>query len=88
MQLKSVYLPNSLPEKRLLTWVLNIIVLFLLPHPVLGQTTITVDTNLSMDHMGNIIIGADYITLNCHGFSVIGPGTPINVGTDLLILSD
>ena len=85
MKLKSVFLPNSVPEIRLVTWVLSCIVLFLLPHPLLGQTTgpmtITEDTTLTENHeFGNIIIGKNHITLDCAGFSVMGPGTPVDVG--------
>ncbi len=36
---------------------------------------ITSDTTLTEDHYGDIIIGADDITLDCAGFSVIGSGS-------------
>ncbi len=42
---------------------------FLLAHPILGQTSITVDTTLTADHMGGISIDADNITLDCDSFS-------------------
>ena len=45
----------------------------LLPSPV-SAITITTDTTLTADHFGNFTIGADGITLDCAGFSVIGSG--------------
>ena len=92
MQLKSVFLPHSVPEKRLLTLVLSCIVLFLLPHPVLGQTTtfgtmvITADTTLTANHTGNIIIDTERrIILDCDGHRVIGPGVPVAVSDTLML---
>lgn len=86
MQLKSVFLPISVPEKRLLTLVLSCIVLFLLPQPVWGQAPtfgtmmITENTTLTGDHHGNIIIDtAGRIILDCDGHSVIGPGVPFEL---------
>lgn len=38
-----------------------------------GTMTITSDTTLTEDHYGSIEIAADDITLDCAGFSVIGP---------------
>ena len=38
-----------------------------------GTMTITSDTTLTEDHFGSIEIAADDITLDCAGFSVIGP---------------
>ena len=85
MQLKSVFLPHSVPEKRLLTLVLSCIVLFFLPHPVLGQITITVNTTLTANNINGIVIGADNITLDCAGFmvssSVSGDGVGIRLNT-------
>ena len=45
--------------------------------------TITTDTTLSADFTGHIIIGADGITLDCAGFSVIGSGA--SHGTGILL---
>ena len=41
---------------------------------------ITEDTTLNGNHNGNIIIGANGITLDCDDNDVIGPGTDIDVG--------
>ena len=38
-----------------------------------GTMTITSDTTLTEDHYGSIEIAADDITLDCAGYSVIGP---------------
>ncbi len=70
-------------RKSLLTVFLPL--LFLLPHPLLGDTagtmTIMEDTELIENHGGNIIIGADDITLDCAGNMVSGlvPGSGIGV---------
>ena len=65
MKPKPFFLRISLPETRLLPWVLSCIVLFLLPHPLVGETTGTMtimeDTELVDNHVGNIIIGANPI---------------------------
>jgi len=78
MKRKSCFLSILAPEKRLLTWVLSLIVLFLLPYPILGQTvgtlTIMENTRLREDHEGKVIIGADDVTLDCRGFTVSGTG--------------
>ena len=91
MQLKSVFLPISVPEKRLLTLVLSCIVLFLLPQPVLGQAptfgTMVIDQNttLTANHHGDIIIDTERnIILDCDGHRVIGPGVPVDLGDIML----
>ena len=38
------------------------------------QITITTDTTLTADHYGEIVFGADGITLDCAGYSVLGRG--------------
>ena len=51
-----------------------IVVIF--PSPGLatvGTMTITTDTTLTEDHYGSIEIAADDVTLDCAGFSLIGP---------------
>ena len=52
---------------------------FLLPQPLLGQTagtlTIMQHTKLTENHEGNIIIGADRVRLDCRGFTVSGTGS-------------
>ena len=87
MKRKSFFLSIFVPEKRLLTWVLSYIVLFLLSHPILGQTsgTLTVmeDTTLTQDHQGKVIIGADNVTFDCDGFTVSGPVPPSGNGIEL-----
>jgi parallel beta-helix repeat protein len=40
-----------------------------------ADLTITSDTTLTADHQGSIVIGADGITLDCAGHSVVGPGS-------------
>ena len=58
----------------------------LLPSPVsatMGQLIITTDTTLTENHFGNLIIGADNITLDCAGFSVDGTGLGISNGIAL-----
>jgi parallel beta-helix repeat protein len=40
-----------------------------------GTLTITTSTTLAEDHVGNIIIAADDVTLDCAGHTVSGPGT-------------
>ena len=66
--------------KSLLTVLLPL--LFLLPCPILGQTSIIVDTILTAPHMGSISIDADNITLDCGGNDVTGPGSA-GIGIDL-----
>jgi parallel beta-helix repeat protein len=39
-----------------------------------ADLTITSDTTLTADHQGSIVIGADGITLDCDGHSIVGPG--------------
>ena len=49
-----------------------------LPIPVaatVGTLTITADTVLSEDHVGNVVIGVDGVTLDCAGFTIQGPGS-------------
>ena len=75
MQRKSFFLPISVPKKRLLTWVVSSIVFFFLPQSLLattGDLDIMEDNTLTEDHLGNIIIGKNGITLDCAGFSVTG----------------
>jgi parallel beta-helix repeat protein len=51
-----------------------IVVIF--PSPgsaTVGTMTITTDTTLTEDHYGSIEIAADDVTLDCAGFSLIGP---------------
>ena len=54
------------------------LLIFLLPQPFLGLSmdtlTITEDTTLIDDHQGNIIIGANGVTLDCASFTVSGVG--------------
>ena len=40
-----------------------------------GTMTITSNTTLTEDHYGSIVIDANDVTLDCAGFSVIGPNT-------------
>ena len=84
MNRKSFVLSILVSEKRLLTWVVSCIVLFLLPHLLLGQTSVTTDSTLTGDHVGNISIDASDITLDCAGNSVIGPGTAIDIGAGMM----
>ncbi len=63
-----------------------LLVIAVLPFPVWGTTgtlVITMNTTLSEDHFGNIIIDADNITLDCAGHAVTGSGS----GTGILIQS-
>jgi parallel beta-helix repeat protein len=39
-----------------------------------GTLSITSNTTLTEDHYGSVVIDADNITIDCSGFSVIGPG--------------
>jgi parallel beta-helix repeat protein len=39
-----------------------------------GTLTITANTTLTEDHVGNIVIAADNVTLDCAGHSITGPG--------------
>ena len=53
-------------------------VYIMLPVPVaatVGTLTVTTDTVLSEDHVGNVVIGANGVTLDCAGFTVQGPGS-------------
>jgi len=59
-----------------------LLLLFLLPYPILGQTIITTDTTLTQDHIGSIIIDADGITLDCGGFTVSGTGSGNGIALD------
>jgi len=72
-------------RKSLLTVFLPL--LFLLPSPILGQTTgpmtIIEDTTLTQNHEGNIIIGADDITLDCNNRTVSSLASGTGVGIDL-----
>jgi parallel beta-helix repeat protein len=53
---------------------------FTLPAAASSGTLIsTADTTLTADHVGNIVIGADNVTLNCAGHSVIGPGSGFGI---------
>ncbi len=53
------------------------------PAPVSATfSTITVTTTLTADHVEGIIIGADGITLDCAGCSVIGSGGGIGILLD------
>ena len=73
MKRESFFLPIFVPETRLLTWVLSYIVLFLLPHPLLGSDGLLIvmeDMALDEDHEGNLIIAADDITLDCNNHTV------------------
>lgn len=69
-------------------WVRGLFLLLftLMPLPVWGLTTgtlnITDDTTLTEDHIGNIIIGADGITLDCASHTVTGSGS--GIGIDLI----
>ena len=57
----------------------SFLLLFLLPQPILGQTVgtlfLTEDTTLTENHEGNIIVDANDVTLDCHGFTVSGTGS-------------
>jgi len=61
------------------------IVLFFLPQPLIGESTgpmtIMEDTTLTMNHVGNISIGANGVTLDCNNFTVssFAPGTGIGI---------
>jgi len=61
--------------------------LFLMPSPILGQTTgpmtIIEDTTLTLNHEGNIIIGADDITLDCNNRTVSSLVSGTGVGIEL-----
>ena len=61
------------------------LLLFLQPHPILGQTVgtlfITEDTTLAQDHLGNIIMATEGVTLDCDGHAIMGPSPgPGNTG--------
>ncbi len=84
MHRKSFFLSILVSEKRLLTLGVSCIVLFLLPHLLLGQTSVTTDSTLTGDHVGNSSIDANDITLDCVGNSKIGPGTAIDVGGGIM----
>jgi len=71
-------------RKSLLTVLLPL--LFLLPYPLLGSTgpmTIIDDTTLTENHDGNIIIGANRLTLNCAGYMVSSLVSGTGIGIDL-----
>ena len=59
--------------------VLMVLLLLLLPWPILGQSMgtlmITEDTTLTENHQGNIMVGANGVTLDCDGFTVSGTGS-------------
>jgi parallel beta-helix repeat protein len=40
-----------------------------------GTLVVTSDTTLTTDHQGSIVIGANDVSLDCAGYSVIGPGS-------------
>ena len=42
--------------------------------------SIAVDTTLTENHIGSIVIEANGVTLDCNGYSVIGPGTGTGLG--------
>ena len=44
-----------------------------------GTLSIVVDTTLTEDHNGRIIIGADNVTLDCAGYTITGPGRDAGV---------
>ena len=44
-----------------------------------GTMVITVDTTLTEDHDGNIVIDADDVTLDCAGFTITGNGQEIGI---------
>jgi parallel beta-helix repeat protein len=46
---------------------------------------ITSDTTLTTDHQGSIVIGANDVTLDCAGYSVIGPGSDPEVVDGIVI---
>ncbi len=52
-----------------------------------GTLTITTSTTLIENHVGNIVIAADNITLDCAHFSVIGPGASDTAGIGILLVS-
>ena len=47
-----------------------------------GTMTITKSTTLTVDHVGNIVIEADNVTLDCAGHSVSGDGTGAGILLD------
>lgn len=62
--------------------------LLLLSYPILGQTsgtlTVVEDTTLAEDHLGDIIIDTDGVTLDCDGHTVMGPSPgPMNIGISI-----
>src|SRR5215207_3657183 len=50
-----------------------------------GTLVITSDTTLTTDHQGSIVIGANDVTLDCAGYSVIGPGSDPEVVDGIVI---
>ena len=44
-----------------------------------GTLTITSDTKLTEDHVGNIVVAADNVSLDCAGHSVTGPGSGFGI---------
>jgi parallel beta-helix repeat protein len=50
-----------------------------------GTLVITSDTTLTTDHHGSIVIGADDVTLDCAGYSVIGPSSDPDVEDGIVI---
>jgi parallel beta-helix repeat protein len=50
-----------------------------------GTLVITSDTTLTTDHHGSIVIGADDVTLDCAGYSVIGPSSDPDVVDGIVI---
>lgn len=50
-----------------------------------GTLNITTNTTLTENHLGNIVIAADNITLDCANFSVIGPGASDGAGVGILL---
>jgi len=46
-----------------------------------GTLTVTTDLKLTEDHVGNIVISSDDVTLDCAGYTVRGPGSgPPEIG--------
>ena len=83
---RTAYKKGQHRRKAALSVAAAIFLISLLPSPVsatMGQLIITTDTTLTENHFGNLIIGADNITLDCAGFSVDGTGLGIGNGIAL-----
>jgi parallel beta-helix repeat protein len=47
--------------------------------PTTGTLTVRTNTTLTEDHVGNIVIAGNFITLDCANFTVLGNGTGIGI---------